>query len=52
MASRKNIVETSSQVPEGMADWVDYMVLLCIFVVDSDFCIELRKHHRVCGSDA
>ena len=50
MSSRKNIVETSSQVPEGMADWVDSMVLLCVSLVDSKFCQQLRQFHRVCSS--
>ena len=52
MSSRKNIVETSSQVPEGMADWVDSMVLLCVSLVDSEFCQQLRQYHRVCNSDS
>ncbi|RTK47779.1 hypothetical protein DRJ88_16015, partial [Enterococcus faecalis] len=50
MSSRKNIVETSSQVPEGMADWVDSMVLLCVSLVDSEFCQQLRKFHRIYGN--
>ena len=50
MSSRKNIVETSSQVPEGMADWVDSMVLMCVSLVDSEFCAQLRQFHSVCSN--
>ena len=50
MSSRNNVVEMSSQVPEGMADWVDSMVLMCVSLVDSEFCAQLRQFHRVCSS--
>ena len=50
MSSRKNIVETSSKVPEGMSDWLDSLVLMCVSVVNVEFCVELRKHHRLCKS--
>ena len=52
MSSRNNIVEMSSRVPEGMSDWLDSLVLLCVSVVDAEFCIELRKRHRICGNNA
>ena len=52
MSSRNNIVEMSSRVPEGMSDWLDSLVLLCISVVDAKFCTELRKRHRICGDNA
>ncbi|XP_025687408.2 uncharacterized protein [Arachis hypogaea] len=49
MSSRKNIVETSSRVPEGMSEWLDSLVLMCISVVNFEYCVELRKHHRICS---
>ena len=52
MSSRNNIVEVSSKVPEGMSDWLDYLVLMCVSVVDAEFCVELRKHHRICSSSS
>ena len=52
MSSRNNIVEMSSKVPEGMSDWLDSLDLMCVSVVDAEFCVELRKHHRICGSGA
>ena len=52
MSSRNNIVEMSSKVPEGMSDWLDSLVLMCVSVVDVDFCVELRKRHRICASSA
>ncbi|XP_025679782.1 uncharacterized protein [Arachis hypogaea] len=33
-----------------MSDWMDSLVLMCVFVVDAEFCAELRKHHRVCSN--
>jgi len=50
MSSRKNIVETSSKVLEGMSNWLDSLVLMCVSVVNAEFCTELRKHHRLCKS--
>ena len=50
MSSRKNIVEASSKVPEGMSDWLDSLVLLCVSLANSEFCVELRKYHRICSS--
>ena len=41
MSSRNNVVEMPSQVPAGMADWVDSMVLMCVSLVDSEFCAQL-----------
>ena len=52
MSSRNNVVEMSSRVPEGMSDWLDSPVLMCVSVVDAEFCIELRKRHRICGNSA
>ncbi|QHO51681.1 uncharacterized protein DS421_1g32990 [Arachis hypogaea] len=51
MLSRKNIVEASSKVPEGMSDWLDFLVLLCVSLANAEFCVELRKHHRICSSE-
>jgi len=48
MSSRKNIVETSSKVPEGMSDWLDSLVLMCVSVVNAEYYVELRKHYRIC----
>ncbi|XP_057741892.1 uncharacterized protein LOC130960493 [Arachis stenosperma] len=50
MSSRNNVVEMPSQVPAGMADWVDSMVLLCVSLADSEFCAQLRQFHSVCSN--
>ena len=39
-----------SQVLAGMADWVDSMVLMCVSLVDSEFCAQLRQFHSVCSN--
>ena len=52
MSSHNNIVEMSSRVPEVMSDWQDSLVLLCVSIVDAEFCTELRKCHRICGNNA
>ena len=39
-----------SQVPVGMADWVDSMVLMCVSLVDFEFCTQLRQFHSVCSN--
>ncbi|PWG73678.1 hypothetical protein DF186_21810, partial [Enterococcus hirae] len=51
MSFRNNIVEVSFKVFEGMSDWLDFLVLMCVFVVDAEFCVELRKRYRICGND-
>ncbi|QHO34898.1 uncharacterized protein DS421_9g270970 [Arachis hypogaea] len=35
-----------------MSDWLDSLVLLCVSVVDAEFCTEMRKRHRICGNSA
>ena len=50
MSSCNNVVEMPSRVPEGIADWVDSMVLMCVSLVDSDFCAPLRQFHSVCSN--
>ncbi|QHO53718.1 uncharacterized protein DS421_2g50410 [Arachis hypogaea] len=46
----KIFIETSSKVPEGMSDWLDSLVLMCVSVVNSEYCVQLRKHRRICSS--
>ncbi|QHO34566.1 uncharacterized protein DS421_9g268040 [Arachis hypogaea] len=34
-----------------MSDWLDSLVLLCVSLADSEFCVMLRRYHRVCSSE-
>ncbi|QHO01021.1 uncharacterized protein DS421_13g411370 [Arachis hypogaea] len=49
MSLRKNIVEMSTKIPESMSDWLDSVVLMCVTVADSVYCVRLRRHHRICS---
>ena len=33
-----------------MSDWLDSLVLICVIVVDSEYCARLRNYHRICSS--
>ncbi|XP_015932594.1 zinc finger BED domain-containing protein RICESLEEPER 3-like [Arachis duranensis] len=47
MSSRRNIVEISTKVPPGMADWLDSIVLMCVTIVDPEYCEKFRRFHRI-----
>ncbi|QHO41145.1 uncharacterized protein DS421_5g143190 [Arachis hypogaea] len=49
MSSRKNIVEMSTKIPDDMSDWLDSIVLMCVTLADPEYCMRLRRFHRICS---
>ena len=37
MSSRTNIAEMSTKIPDGMSDWLDSIVLMCVTVADPEY---------------
>ncbi|QHO20617.1 uncharacterized protein DS421_11g339510 [Arachis hypogaea] len=38
-----------TKILDGMSDWLDSIVLMCVTVADSEYCVRLKRFHRICS---